>query len=62
LTQFEVAKNLGICDQKLIHWRKKCGELRADQTKRFNELEAAKLNANNPDIHKNIGVIYKELH
>ena len=62
MTQVEVAKKLRICDQTLIHWRKKCGELRVDQTKRFTELEAAKLNANKPDIHNNIGVIYKELH
>ena len=62
MTPVEVAKKLRICGQTLIHWRKKYGELRVDQTKRFNELEAAKLNTNNPDIHNNIGVIYKELH
>jgi tetratricopeptide (TPR) repeat protein len=62
LTQVDVAKKLRICDQTLIHWRKKYCELRVVQTKHFNKLEATKLNANNPDIHNNIGVIYKELH
>ena len=39
LTQVEAAKKLGICEQTLVRWRKEYGGLRADQAKRFNELE-----------------------
>ena len=39
LTQVESAKNLGICEQTLIRWRKEYGGLRVDQAKRFKELE-----------------------
>jgi putative transposase len=39
LTQVEAAKKLGICEQTLVRWRKEYGGLRADQAKRFKELE-----------------------
>jgi putative transposase len=39
LTQVEAAKNLGICEQTLIRWRKEYGGLRVDQAKWFKELE-----------------------
>ena len=39
LTQVEAAKKLGICEQTLIRGRKEYGGLRADQAKRFKELE-----------------------
>jgi transposase-like protein len=39
LTQLEIAKQLGICDQTLIRWRKEYGGLRVDQAKRLKELE-----------------------
>ena len=39
LTQIEVAKQLGICEQTLIRWRKEYGGLRVDQAKRLKELE-----------------------
>ena len=39
LTQLEAAKNLGICEQTLIRWRKEYGGLRVDQARRFKEIE-----------------------
>ena len=39
LTQLEAAKNLGICEQTLIRWRKEYGGLRVDQARCFNEIE-----------------------
>ena len=39
LTQLEIARQLGICDQTLIRWRKEYGGLRVDQAKRLKELE-----------------------
>ena len=39
LTQIEVSKQLGICEQTLIRWRKEYGGLRVDQAKRLKELE-----------------------
>ena len=39
LTRIEAAKKLGIAEQTLIRWRKEYGGLRADQAKRFKELE-----------------------
>lgn len=39
LTQLEIARQLGICEQTLIRWRKEYGGLRVDQAKRLKELE-----------------------
>jgi len=39
LTQLEVSRQLGICEQTLIRWRKEYGGLRVDQAKRLKELE-----------------------
>ena len=39
LTQVEVAKKLGICQKRLILWRKEFGGLRVNQPKLFKELE-----------------------
>ena len=43
LTQVEAAKKLGIAEQTLIRWRKEYGGLRADQARRFKELENIRL-------------------
>ena len=39
LTQLEISRQLGICEQTLIRWRKEYGGLRVDQAKRLKELE-----------------------
>ena len=39
LTQLEVSKKLGICEQTLIRWKKEYGGLRVVQAKRLKELE-----------------------
>ncbi len=39
LTQAESAKQIGVCEQTLIRWKKEYGGLRVDQAKRLKELE-----------------------
>jgi putative transposase len=39
LSQLEISRQLGICEQTLIRWRKEYGGLRVDQAKRLKELE-----------------------
>jgi transposase-like protein len=39
LTQLEISRQLGICDQTLIRWRKEYGGLRVHQARRLKELE-----------------------
>ena len=39
LTQLEISRQLGICEQTLIRWRKEYGGLRVDQARRLKELE-----------------------
>lgn len=38
-TQAEAAKQIGVCEQTLIRWKKEYGGLRVDQAKRLKELE-----------------------
>lgn len=38
-TQAEAAKQVGVCEQTLIRWKKEYGGLRVDQAKRLKELE-----------------------
>jgi putative transposase len=39
LSQLEISRQLGICEQTLIRWRKEYGGLRVSQAKRLKELE-----------------------
>lgn len=39
MTQAEAAKQIGVCEQTLIRWKKEYGGLRLDQAKRLKGLE-----------------------
>ena len=37
--QAEICKQIGVCQQTYIRWRKECGGLSLDQAKRLKDLE-----------------------